>query len=613
MTDGAGVVYAGIVESDGSGKVRLRFKMPEDAAETQYRILFGFDGNLNEAEFSYVKPDFSNVDFPQGNARLSASAELDSRTVSISGETEPGNVVTCVVLKPEADAEEYGENDICYAGQCKGDLDGLFGLSFDMDHYSETGNYTVLVSCNGASAGVTDFYHFTGFREASEFVNKINGALSADEVYNILEENDIASILGNLGCNYPDYLALPDDGRSKAAVKIFNDGEDYTDEDKMYESFKGRFNEAVILENVRSIAAADELEAYLKKCSGQTGLDFSENSIIAGTSEERRGIIFSTLLGGEFDTLEDLAYGVNEKIMIGLLKTANYSAVGGILDYYRPLLKLELHNYDAFDDKVYLDKLIVSDEYTRRYSNAEELLAAVETAISSYKPNKNFGSSGSGGGGGGGSAGSSLRLPENNKPLADNDSDNSKPEAVFSDMTGFEWADKAVSELHRLGIISGVDDTHFAPQKTVKREEFVKMCVNAFGLTSDAYLMNFADLDEKAWYYPYISAAFNNGVICGISDTRFGIGMEITRQDMAVIISRLIGEDEKPAVLFDDDDQIASYAGKSVYSMRNKGIITGRDNNCFAPTDYASRAEAAVIIYNCINLNSDKQYLSENL
>ena len=94
------------------------------------------------------------------------------------------------------------------------------------------------------------------------------------------------------------------------------------------------------------------------------------------------------------------------------------------------------------------------------------------------------------------------------------------------------------------------------------------------------------------------------GIINGISNEEFGVGANLTRQDLAVIAIRAakaanveIPSDIK-AANFNDADAIADYANDAVNALYSMGIINGKDGNVFAPNDYCTRAEAAKITYN---------------
>ena len=87
------------------------------------------------------------------------------------------------------------------------------------------------------------------------------------------------------------------------------------------------------------------------------------------------------------------------------------------------------------------------------------------------------------------------------------------------------------------------------------------------------------------------------GIVKGIAGDRFGTGLNITREDMAVMAYKASGLSKGGDCSgFADYSQISDYAKDAVAAMKEHGIITGRGNNEFAPKAYATRAEAAKII-----------------
>jgi len=72
--------------------------------------------------------------------------------------------------------------------------------------------------------------------------------------------------------------------------------------------------------------------------------------------------------------------------------------------------------------------------------------------------------------------------------------------------------------LYDRGIISGYDDGTVKPMKTLMREEFVKMVVDAFVSGTIVKSVGFADVDENAWYAPYVNCAASKGMISGIGN-----------------------------------------------------------------------------------------------
>lgn len=174
-----------------------------------------------------------------------------------------------------------------------------------------------------------------------------------------------------------------------------------------------------------------------------------------------------------------------------------------------------------------------------------------------------------------------------------------KPEP-FDDLDGAAWAKDSILALYSKGIVSGKGYKTFAPGDDVTREEFVAMLVRMLELKSDKSA-GFEDVLEDAWFKQSVDAAFENGIISGISDTLFGAGRPVTREDCAVICKNVLtlrGADTVAAeqTLFDDNSDIADYAKAAVYDMRAAGVISGTGNNRFEPKTVCSRAMAAKII-----------------
>ncbi len=174
-------------------------------------------------------------------------------------------------------------------------------------------------------------------------------------------------------------------------------------------------------------------------------------------------------------------------------------------------------------------------------------------------------------------------------------------EIAFRDLDNYGWAVNQINALVDAGVVNGVSEYEFAPGDMVTREQFVKMLVEAFDL-SGSKKISFADANENEWYYPYLQTAFANKIVNGVSETEFGVGQPITREQMATMVYRVITYLELPMnmalKMFDDDADISDWAKTAVGAMAANGIINGVGNNMFAPLENAERAAAAVLIYN---------------
>ncbi len=173
----------------------------------------------------------------------------------------------------------------------------------------------------------------------------------------------------------------------------------------------------------------------------------------------------------------------------------------------------------------------------------------------------------------------------------------------FTDMASAQWALEAVNSLAAEGIVSGDGNGTFRPGDSVTREEFLKMILVAFDFNIENTSVAFGDVAPGAWYAPYVATAYNSGITKGKSDTAFGVGDSITREEMAVFIARAAEKINKPVTAvssydaFADEADVSAYALEAVRLLQNAQIINGMADNRFCPSELSTRAQAAVIIY----------------
>ncbi len=169
---------------------------------------------------------------------------------------------------------------------------------------------------------------------------------------------------------------------------------------------------------------------------------------------------------------------------------------------------------------------------------------------------------------------------------------------VFGDLGSVAWAKESILSLADQGILNGKEPGKFYPGDDIKREEFAKVLVLAFNLSGESEA-SFTDVDKAAWYYEYVTKACGSGAINGQGET-FGIGQSLTRQDMAVMIGRIL-EDmmEMPAVSepnFADNNSISDYAKKYVACLNELGFVSGVGDGNFEPLRSVTRAEVAKVV-----------------
>lgn len=110
------------------------------------------------------------------------------------------------------------------------------------------------------------------------------------------------------------------------------------------------------------------------------------------------------------------------------------------------------------------------------------------------------------------------------------------PGKTFPDIAGHP-NQAAIEALAARGIINGITDTSFAPDKTMTRAQFATIVVRGLGLPEQTTQV-FDDVKAGDWFAPYVGSAYAYGIVKGKSATRFDPNGTITRQEAAVMVAR---------------------------------------------------------------------------
>ena len=244
----------------------------------------------------------------------------------------------------------------------------------------------------------------------------------------------------------------------------------------------------------------------------------------------------------------------------------------------------------------------------------KDFVAAIKTASETIIPSGG-GSGGGGGGAGGGYVAPAPIVPSGAEVTVAPDEYTDKPSAEiigkqgFADMTEYSWAESAVNALSDKGVLAGVGNNMFNPEGVVTREQIAKMIVSTLGELDNDAKAEYVDVDTSGWAYKFIATAKKIGLMNGISDNEFAPLVAVTREDLAVILYRASLKNGKKYDAkksdFTDITNISDYAVEAVEYMAGAGIINGFEDGSFNPKAPATRAQAAVLIYNTL-IGGDK-------
>jgi uncharacterized protein YkwD len=181
---------------------------------------------------------------------------------------------------------------------------------------------------------------------------------------------------------------------------------------------------------------------------------------------------------------------------------------------------------------------------------------------------------------------------------------------------GAHWSRPHLLRLLRDGIVSGTGDGRFRPDETLTRAAFVKMLVGARGILPQPEANGGFSDTVSHWVAAqgYVGAAVTAGilVISEYPEAQFEPDRPITREEMAVMVTRALGQEKDAASRPPTAGGTMEIAGRTfvdavtwsragyVAVAVEKGIITGypeaEGGFSFRPERLATRAEASAMI-----------------
>jgi len=124
----------------------------------------------------------------------------------------------------------------------------------------------------------------------------------------------------------------------------------------------------------------------------------------------------------------------------------------------------------------------------------------------------------------------------------------------FDDVTPGIWYDKAIHTLASLGMVTGVGDNKYDPNRPITRAEFATIGAKFAKQSQSGFV--FTDVPQTHWAYHYVSTAAAYGWIVGVGNNLFAPNQNIKRAEAATIVNHMLGR------LADKDKIDAGFARK---------------------------------------------------
>ena len=174
----------------------------------------------------------------------------------------------------------------------------------------------------------------------------------------------------------------------------------------------------------------------------------------------------------------------------------------------------------------------------------------------------------------------------------------------LTDVAPYHWHYGAVSAMVDRGLMNGMSDTVFAPNKTMTRAMLVTVLWRYSG-SPEGFENTFTDVADGQWYTKAVAWAAEKGIVNGVGNGRFNPNGLITREQLVVMIYRFAtlngmdAEARTELTAFTDADKVSSYAQDAVQWAVATGLLNGVEENgiiTLRPQGNATRAQVCAIL-----------------
>ena len=130
---------------------------------------------------------------------------------------------------------------------------------------------------------------------------------------------------------------------------------------------------------------------------------------------------------------------------------------------------------------------------------------------------------------------------------------------TFDDVPANAWYAKAVNTLASLGVVSGVGNGDFEPERSITRAEFTSIAMKfAEGKTGGTNI--FSDVKSTDWFYRAVVNSTQYGWIHGYGDGTFRPQNPITRAEVTAIVNNMLGRAADEDFVDEHTDELTQFS-----------------------------------------------------
>lgn len=215
-----------------------------------------------------------------------------------------------------------------------------------------------------------------------------------------------------------------------------------------------------------------------------------------------------------------------------------------------------------------------------------------------------------------------VTFKEEGKTTEDTDKEEDKDdeettELNFTDVKESDWFYKGVAYVVDKGVMSGVSENQFDPSGKLTRAMMVQMLYNMEDRPACDAENAFIDVPVGQWYTDAVIWANDEKIVSGMGDGLFAPNMEITREQMVVMLynyAKYKGYDVTASAdlsKFADNASVSTWAQPAMQWAVAEGYISGMGDNQLAPQGTATRAEIASVIMRFMEATAESAETAE--
>ncbi|MGB3367975.1 MAG: ice-binding family protein [Acidaminobacteraceae bacterium] len=163
------------------------------------------------------------------------------------------------------------------------------------------------------------------------------------------------------------------------------------------------------------------------------------------------------------------------------------------------------------------------------------------------------------------------------------------------------WAKSVIEASMNADIVNGYSDGTFKPDLPITRAEFFVIANHVFNFNIES-TNTFNDVTADNWYSSDVAKAKAAGYIDGYPDGGIHPNLNISRQEVAVILSNLkVMTPLTSTSTYTDKSTFADWSKQAISTMFKSKIMVGYPDGSFKPENQMTRAEALVALNNLFN------------